>query len=128
MVSGYPLKPLNRVAGPSATSDSDLHDQFWDRIEELFGDQYGVQYISLGMVDQRPGSVEFDQNNWVFTHDATTLGGSSGSVILSLIGEMPLCGLHFGGESLAANYAHDIEVIRNQGDGVFNTQLLPQSQ
>ena len=126
MVSGYPLKPRDRSGGPSATTDPALHDQFWDRIEELFGDQYGVQYISPGMMDQRPGSVPFDPNGWAFTHDATTLGGNSGSIIMSLHGAMPMCGLHFGGESLAANYAHDIQVIRTLGDGVFQTRLLPE--
>ncbi len=125
MVSGYPLEPQNRMAGPSALDDPALHDRFWDRIEELFGDRYGVQYISPGMMVQRAGSVEFDPNGWAFTHDATTLGGSSGSVVLSLHANMPLCGLHFGGESLAANYAHDIEMIRTKGDGVFETRFLP---
>jgi hypothetical protein len=126
MESGYPLEPANRQSGRSVTGEPDQDDQFWGRIDALFGDQYGVQYIAPGTIDARPGAVEFDPHGWAFTHDATTLGGNSGSVILSLHGTMPLCGLHFGGDVLTANYAHDITVIRRLGDGIFQTDLLPE--
>lgn len=124
LVSGYPAKPTDN-SGPDAQDEPELHADFWNRLTELYGGEYGVQYISPGTVDLRPGSVPDDPQGWAFTHDATTLGGNSGSIILSLDGNAPLCGLHFGGETLSANYAHDLLKIAELGDGVFSTDLLP---
>ena len=124
LVSGYPLKPGSRAA-PSQNSDPDGHAAFWARIDALYGTEFGVQYITPGEVMQPPGQVEFDVHGWAFTHDATTLGGNSGSVVMALSGEMPICGLHFSGHTMTANYAHDYQVVRARGDGVFDTGLLP---
>lgn len=120
LVVGYPARPSYSQA-PQDASDA---LQFWDRVGELYGDEFGVKYISPGTVMDRPGGVDNDTKNWAFTHDATTFAGNSGSLILTLHGDMTLCGLHFGGSPLTMNLAHDIAAVRAVGDGVFDAALL----
>jgi hypothetical protein len=125
LVTGYPAKPL-RSQGPSAVEDTDKFLAFWDRIGELYGDEYGVKYMSPGNVMLRPGAVPGDPKGWAFTHDATTMPGNSGSAIISLHTKTKtqFCGLHFGGETLTQNLAHDIATVFAGGDGVFSTGFL----
>ena len=70
----------------------------------LFGDIYGVKRFSPGKVTAQPGHA------WAFAHDATTLGGSSGSVVLDLETGSAV-GVHFAGSLGRANHAvraHDV--------------------
>ena len=124
LVMGYPAQPPGKNSGPDAEDDPEEFLAFWDRIGELYGDEYGVQYMSPGFVMKRPGTLDGDPAGWSFTHDATTMGGSSGSAIVSLHGAARFCGLHFGGESLSQNFAHDIERVATEADGTFRTGLL----
>jgi serine protease len=122
LVTGYPAKP-----GESQAPDEDdpaTFLAFWDRIGELYGEDYGVKYMSPGLIMARPGAVAGDAKGWAFTHDATTLPGNSGSAIISLHGAMEFCGLHFGGSTLTMNLAHDIDRVFEGGDGVFSTAFL----
>ena len=64
---------------------------------ETFRDIYDVKRLSPGKV------LIVDDDDWFFTHDATTLHGSSGSVVLDLNGTA--VGLHFSGDLERANYA-----------------------
>lgn len=122
LVTGYPAKP---GAGQAPEPGSDSYLAFWDRIGELYGDDYGVKYMSPGLVMERPGAVAGDDRHWSFTHDATTLPGNSGSAVIALQGAMPFCGLHFGGSTLTMNLAHDIaSVFGGPADGVFSTAFL----
>ena len=121
LLSGYPARPSGS-SGPASSSDDFL--PFWDRIDELYGEEYGKQYLSPGKVMSRPGTVSGDTRAWTFTHDATTLAGNSGSAVISLHGAMEFCGLHFGGGTLSQNYAHDIDAVLSVGDGVFDTGVL----
>ena len=121
LLSGYPARPAG-TSGPDADSDDFL--TFWDRLEELYGDEYGKQYLSPGKVMARPGDVAGDPRGWAFTHDATTMPGNSGSAVISLHDDMGFCGLHFGGATLSQNLAHDIKTVLATGDGVFDTGVL----
>lgn len=123
LLTGYPAEP-DAASGPDGQSDREARLQFWDRIGALYGEEYGVQYMSPGMVELRPGQVPGDPNGWVFTHDATTMRGNSGSAVIALHGDRPFCGLHFGGETLTQNFAHDISRVIATGDGVFRRELL----
>jgi hypothetical protein len=120
LVVGYPARPSYSQA-PLDPGDA---LQFWDRVGELYGDAFGVKYISPGAIMDRAGAVENDDRHWAFSHDATTFAGNSGSLILTLHGEMSLCGLHFGGSPMTMNLAHDIAAVRAAGDGVFDSSLL----
>jgi endonuclease G len=76
-------------------------------LNKLFGDVYSVKRLSPGLLT---GSAK---NKWYFTHDATTLRGSSGSVILD-IDTGHAVGLHFQGEWEAANYAVRADVLQDR--------------
>lgn len=66
---------------------------------EIFNGIYAVKRLSPGMVID---SAESDGMS--FSHDCTTLGGNSGSVVLSLVtGEA--VGIHYAGVSRQKNYA-----------------------
>jgi endonuclease G len=65
-------------------------------VDLLFGGVYGVKRLA-------PGKVMTVHPEY-FTHDCSTLGGNSGSVVLDL-GSGKALGLHFGGSYREANYA-----------------------
>ena len=124
LVIGYPAKPALSM-GPDADQDPDGHAVLWDRIEELYGDSYGVKYLSPGFVMARPGTLNGDAKGWSFTHDATTMRGNSGSAVVALQADARLAGLHFGGESQTQNFAHDLSRVLADADNVFQTDDLP---
>ena len=60
-----------------------------------------------------PGSLPGDEADWVVNHDATTLGGSSGSCVVDFANDgATVMGLHFGGKSRAENWAHALAALR----------------
>lgn len=64
----------------------------------LFGGVYGVKRFSPGKIGVMPAGA------WAFAHDATTLGGSSGSVVIDLETGGAV-GVHFAGALERTNYA-----------------------
>jgi hypothetical protein len=100
-VLGFPAPP-NAV--PRDEQGALRHDVI-DRLREIFGLNYRRKYFS-------PGLVQAAANDWVFDHDATTLGGNSGSVVGALSGDLPAVGLHFAGDWLRANHAHDLAAVQ----------------
>ncbi|MDQ3707343.1 MAG: DNA/RNA non-specific endonuclease [Chloroflexota bacterium] len=69
----------------------------------VFGEIYNVKRLA-------PGRVMTFGSSYYFTHDCSTLGGNSGSVIIDVeTGEA--LGLHFGGTELSANYAVKASVL-----------------
>jgi hypothetical protein len=78
-------------------------------LHALIGDKFGVKRFSPGMVIARPGIFETmgGHAGSVFLHDATTLGGSSGSsLMMEGANGMVMAGLHFAGQFGTRNYAH----------------------
>lgn len=83
----------------------------------LIGDKFGVKRLSPGTVKTAPGFLSEDsETKHVFTHDATTLGGSSGSGIMSL-GPASMSGLHFAGAFKTNNYAHFVPALASDWSG-----------
>jgi hypothetical protein len=75
----------------------------------LFGNRYGVKRLAAGTVHRPLGSLDGDTRGWVFGHDLTTLGGSSGSPTFDWLAIAPAAfGLHFAGLSVTTNFAHAI--------------------
>jgi hypothetical protein len=75
----------------------------------LFGNRFGVKRLAPGIVHRPLGSVPEDHRHWVFGHDATTLGGNSGSPLVSWLDPQPgSFGLHFGGMNVDTNLAHAV--------------------
>lgn len=99
-VVGYPAPP-NAI--PRDERGAIRHDVV-ERLREIFGMNYRRKYFS-------PGLAQAMANAHVFDHDATTLGGNSGSVVGTLTGDYAAVGLHFAGDWLRANHAHDLAAV-----------------
>ncbi len=85
---------------------SDNKDWAWV-YQSLFGNVFGVKRFAPGGVHRPIGSLPTNPREWVFGHDATTLGGSSGSPVITLAeGAAVAVGLHYAGASESTNYAH----------------------
>jgi endonuclease G len=90
-VVGYPAKDSRNNAGVMA---------------DVFQDIYDVKRFAPGEVVM-PGA-----DSWYLTHDASTLGGNSGSVVIDLDSQK-VVGLHFGGSFRKTNYAVKTSVIKS---------------
>ncbi len=66
-------------------------------LEQLFQLTYGHKRLAPGMVTTTAEELEPSPRKWTLGHDATTLGGNSGSAVLVLGRETLVAGLHFGG-------------------------------
>ena len=101
IVEGRPIFTIGYPAEPRAGTYSD------DVLERLFRYRYGVKRFAPGEIDRGLGSAAAGTGETVFAHDATTLGGNSGSCVVDLGNDGQLVvGLHFAGIPRQANYAH----------------------
>jgi endonuclease G len=73
-----------------------------DLMDQIFGNVYNKKRLAPGQVIEPTGST--------LTHDCSTLGGNSGSVVLSLDTGQAV-GLHFAGRFLQANFAVPSSVV-----------------
>jgi hypothetical protein len=109
---GYPARPgTSSMIDPKTGAFS---MEVSKRLAQIFNLKFGRKYLSPGAVEQ-PVGVNGDIQNWVFTHDATTLGGNSGSAAFRIMSPLGVAGLHFGGATLTANYAHNIAAVKASG-------------
>lgn len=92
-VIGYPARDSRGVESTEAA-------------RRIFGNIYDVKRLSPGRI------MLANEGEWYFTHDATTLGGNSGSVVLDLETGHAV-GLHFLGLLHEANYAVRGQVLLN---------------
>jgi endonuclease G len=89
VVIGYPARDQR--------NDVALQDRIFDRT-------YNVKRLQPGVVRTRAEVQSFENTVNALTHDASTLGGNSGSAVIEVdTGEV--VALHFAGEYLKANYA-----------------------
>jgi endonuclease G, mitochondrial len=96
-VIGYPAR------------DSRIPDQAL--MERIFGDVYDKKRLAPGKLTS--------QSSTTVGHDCSTLGGNSGSVVLSLdSGEA--VGLHFAGRFLEANFAVPSTVVQQRLESVLS--------
>jgi endonuclease G len=72
--------------------------------ERIFGGKYNVKRLQPGTIRPREKVKSFENLVNAVTHDASTLGGNSGSAIIDVDSGQVLA-LHFAGEYLKANYA-----------------------
>ncbi|HYH07731.1 MAG TPA: phospholipase D-like domain-containing protein [Thermoanaerobaculia bacterium] len=100
------------VGYPARAPDWIIADQAW--MDRIYGKTYDVKRIA-------PGLMTGPSRGWA-THDATTLGGNSGSVVLDMdTGEA--VGLHFAGAYMIENYCVPASVISDYAK--FGTSPLP---
>ena len=90
-VVGYPAMPRVLPSDDEGKRRMDVVQ----RLREIYDMKYGVRYLSPGLVMTSPDAVPDSPNGWVFTHDATSLGGNSGSCVLSFDHNLDVAGLHF---------------------------------
>ncbi|MEM9106877.1 MAG: DNA/RNA non-specific endonuclease [Pseudomonadota bacterium] len=88
-VIGYPL------------SDPRIPLEARDVEESYFKNIYGVKRLSPGQISDLSNRIIIP---WILAHNATTLGGNSGSVVLDLQSGSA-AGIHFRGHYKVANYA-----------------------
>lgn len=84
-VVGYPFQD------PRGVEDREME-------KRIFGDVFGVKRYAPGQI------IEVQSQPWYFLHDASTLGGNSGSLIHDMETGCAI-GIHFGGILLEGNYA-----------------------
>ena len=81
--------------------------------DRIFQGIKAFKRLAPGEILQAAGEQNFadkDPDNWLMSHDASTLGGNSGSAIWDLdSSQTPLLGIHFAGEYEIRNYAHSFE-------------------
>ena len=104
-IVGYPAQPVY------ASGTIEGVDWAWVT-RTLFGNVYGVKRLAPGMTHRPLGSLPGDKRRWVFGHDATTLGGNSGSPALTWSDSA--FGLHFSGRSIDTNCAHAVSAITTE--------------
>jgi endonuclease G, mitochondrial len=86
---GYPA--------PDPRNDVELQNK-------IFGSVYYVKRLHPGIVRARAKVQSFENEVNAMTHDASTLGGNSGSAIID-VDSGEVVALHFAGEYLKTNYA-----------------------
>jgi endonuclease G, mitochondrial len=101
-VIGYPAR------------DSRIPDQ--QLMDEIFGNVYNKKRLAPGQL--------IGADSTAVRHDCSTLGGNSGSVVLSLAtGEA--VGLHFAGRFLQSNFAVPAAVVAERLGEVLNGRIRP---
>lgn len=89
-------------------------------IVRYFDDIFNVKRFAFGEV------ASIAERRPEFTHDATTLGGNSGSCVFDLeSGEV--VGLHFAGDFRRANYAVPVEQVMRALAGLKTTSIVRRS-
>lgn len=103
--------PIGVVGYPALDSRNDAVQMF-----EYYRNIYNVKRFAFGYVTQGL------QGRPYFLHDATTLGGNSGSLVFNRdTGDA--VGLHFAGEPNTANYAVPVSEVEAALAGIAPTQV-----
>lgn len=99
---GYPGEPPEQVYPPTL-------------LDLLFRKTYGHKRFAPGLTIESQSS----RLPWTLAHDATTLGGNSGSTVVAIGNESIALGLHYGGRPAnpAENWCHRLGNIWGETDG-----------
>ena len=83
-------------------------------LTRLFQSTYGFKRLAPGSIV--PGEEGLPE--WTLCHDATTLGGNSGSVVLAFDSAGVAAGLHYGGHVSpnAVNWGHKLDRVLGEPD------------
>ncbi len=97
------------IGYPARDDRSDLALQ-----DRVFTRTYNVKRLQPGFIRARAEIQSFENNVNAMTHDASTLGGNSGSAVVD-IDSGDVVALHFAGEYLKANYAVPMYELARDG-------------
>jgi hypothetical protein len=100
------------------SGDPEVGTEYAKFLTSIFADEFGVKRLAPGHVDAGLGSVADGGKNWAFEHDASTLGGNSGSCIVDFGDGLSVIGLHFGGGPRRENYAHALAALKPTLEGL----------
>jgi hypothetical protein len=102
-VLGFPGKPnvwLFEGQPPTGSETAQV-------LSTLFNNKFGTKRLAPGVIKAGPGQVANDAQKWICTHDASTLGGNSGSCVVDLDQDgFRIIGSHFAGANRGQNWAH----------------------
>lgn len=104
---GYPAAPSSYPKDENGI----IRLEVVERLRELFGVEFGRCYLSPGLVEVPVTDFNKGVRSISFAHDATSLGGSSGSCLINYSSNPDVVGLHYGGDWLRANFAHDLSHV-----------------
>lgn len=86
----------------------------------LFAGVAGVKRLTPGALTAGRGDLPDDPRKWVIGHDASTLGGSSGSLVVDLAADGgSVLGIHFAGLPGLVNWAHGLEGATAELDAIL---------
>ena len=90
-------------------------------LDQLFHASFGYKRLAPGELISPQSSTAA----WTLGHDATTLGGNSGSVVLVFGNEGVAAGLHYGGRPTlpAENWGHKLEKALGETNGRSSISL-----
>ena len=83
-------------------------------LELLFESTFGYKRLAPGLLIPSQANV----HTWTIAHDATTLGGNSGSVVVRIDSETVAAGLHYGGRwsEPRENWGHILGLVLDKAD------------
>jgi V8-like Glu-specific endopeptidase len=110
-VVGFPGQPKIWVFGGTPATGHETTQV----ISDLFNNKFGVKRLAPGTIKVGAGKIANDPKGWICAHDASTLGGNSGSCIVDLSGDgLRIVALHFAGLNREQNWAHVAARLREQ--------------
>lgn len=106
-IVGYPADPGFSEATPPSL------------LEAHFKSTLGCKRIAPGVVSTTVGDLADSPRHWSVGHDATTLGGNSGSAVLIIGKASASVGLHYGGRwsEPRENWCHVLGCVLDETDG-----------
>jgi hypothetical protein len=96
------------------SGDPTVGTEFASVLSSLFRDEFGVKRLAPGQIDAGIGTVDDGGKQWAFEHDASTLAGNSGSMVVDFADGSTVIGLHFGGGPRRENYAHAFAMLKSE--------------
>jgi hypothetical protein len=91
-----------------------------DLFAEIFAGVKSYKRLAPGAITDAAWELPTDPRGWVITHDASTLGGNSGSALVDLDADgRTFLGLHFAGLHARRNWAHALERITAELDAAL---------
>jgi hypothetical protein len=86
-----------------------------DLFAMIFAGVKSFKRLAPGVITAAAGEVADDPRDWILVHDASTLGGNSGSALVDLDADgRTILGLHFAGLHERQNWAYGLEQITNE--------------
>ena len=107
-VIGYPARPASVGDGETPSAGQELQSV----LVKVFDDRFGFKRCAVGQYTAVPAGLSADAMGRVVGHDASTLGGNSGSPLIELeAGQSLVSALHFLGEPRKSNYAPSMDKL-----------------